>query len=144
MTATNVSVLFTAKRTCADGEQCDYYSEIIQLPDTSACPADRPYDPFWILWTGNVQNTGPTTENGTATPRGWSGPTPAGASRLCQYVYADGVYYYVDDGLIAPTAGATPGGSGPGGGAGPGSGGTPKPPGTASPKADSCKRYTYQ
>ena len=73
MTTTNVSFLFTAKRTCTGDEQCDYFSEIIQLADASACPAQRPVDPWWILWTGNVQNTGPSSENGQATPRAGQG-----------------------------------------------------------------------
>ncbi len=144
MTATTVSILFTAKRTCADGEQCDYYSEIVQLPDTSACPTARPDDPWWILWTGNVQNAGPTTETGTATPRGWGGATPAGPSRLCMYVYADGSYAYVGDGLIAPKP--APGGAGTGGGtgSGPGGGGASKPFDDSLPHPARCWRFAYQ
>jgi hypothetical protein len=146
--ATTVSFTFTVKRTCAGGEQCDYFSEIDQLTDDGPCPAGRPNDP-WILWTGDVQNTGPTTERGQATPRGWGGTAPVGRSRLCLYTYADGVYYLVDDSVIAhPGEGATtPGGDGttPGGsrpGAGPG--GTSKPSGNGSPTKGACARYAYQ
>jgi hypothetical protein len=144
--ATSVSFTFTAKRTCADGEQCDYFSEVDQLVGDGPCPADRPNDP-WILWTGDVQNTGPTTERGQATPRGWSGTAPAGRSRLCLYTYAEGVYHLVDDAVIArpgedsatPGGGTGPGGPRPGGGPG----GT-TPSGKGSPATGACARYAYQ
>lgn len=147
-TATTVSFLFTGKRTCTGGEQCDYFSELIQLADASACPAARPDDPWWILWTGNVQNTGPSSETGQATPRGWLAPTPPAPARLCQYIFADETYTLVDSALIAPGAagGTTPGGGGPGsgpGGAG-GPGGAAKPPGPPVPVAATCRRYGYQ
>jgi hypothetical protein len=154
-TATSVSFTFTATRTCSGGEQCDYFSEIDQLNDASACPAGRPPDP-WILWTGDVQNVGPTTETGRATPRGWAaGSATGGASRLCLYTFADDVYHLVADAVITRPAG---GGDGPApgtdvpvpgipkpGGTGSGSGDTPKP-GLGKPSAAtvSCLRYTYQ
>jgi hypothetical protein len=138
-TAAGVTFTFTAQRTCNGDEQCDYFSEVDQLPDTSACPATRSDDPWMILWTGNVQNTGPTTENGQALPRGWSGPTPAGLSRLCLYTFADGTYYFTDDALIAPPPALTP----PGGGSQPGSGSS-RPPGSALPVPAACRGYKYQ
>jgi hypothetical protein len=155
-TATSVSFTFTAKRTCTGGEQCDYFSELDQLTDASACPPGRPNDP-WIVWTGDVQNTGPTTETGRATPRGWgAGSTTTGSSRLCLYTFADNVYYLVADALITRPAGGGPDGSTPGtdvpipgapkpGGSGPGSG-DPSKPGLGKPSAAtvSCLRYTYQ
>lgn len=145
--ATSVSFVFTAKRTCSGDEQCDYFSEIDQLGDDGPCPPSQPHDP-WILWTGEVQNTGPTTESGQATPRGWDAPAPVGRSRLCLYTYADGVYYLLDDAVIArpgdgstpPGGSTTPGGSGPGGGPG----GPPKPSGKGSPTTGACARYRYQ
>jgi hypothetical protein len=149
-TVSSVTVSFTVKRTCGPDEQCDYFSEIDQLADTSPCPAAHPTDPWWILWTGQVQNAGPTTEGGPTTPRGWGAPAPAAPSRLCLYTYADDTYYLVADTVITrPSTGGggtppggdqTPGGSPPGGG----SGGTSKPGGQTSPGSTACKPYTYQ
>src|SRR6185312_10036264 len=103
---------FTTQRACSGGEQCDYFSEIDQLSDGSACPAARPNDP-WILWTGDVQNAGPATETGRALPRGW-GPA-ASPARLCLYIYADDVYYLVADAVITrPAGGGSSGGLIPG------------------------------
>jgi hypothetical protein len=154
-TATSVSFTFTAKRTCSGGEQCDYFSELDQLLDASACPAERPADP-WIVWTGDVQNTGPTTETGRATPRGWAGgPATGESSRLCLYTFADDVYYLVADALITRVAGGPgnstpaanvpfPGAPKPGGGnAGSGDGSKPAL-GKPSAATVSCLRYTYQ
>lgn len=144
MTATNVSILFTGHRTCTGGEQCDYFTEIDQLEDDSLCPPQHPEGPWWILWTGKVQNTGPSSETGTATPRGWSGPTPAGRTRLCMYMYADFNYYLVDSAMIAPAP--TPAAPGPGGpGSTPGNAdGRPRQLGKPSPDTVTCRRYVYQ
>jgi hypothetical protein len=165
VTATSVTFSLTAKRTCAGGEQCDYFSEIDQLADDGPCPADHPHDP-WITWTGNVQTTGPTTETGKIGPRGWTGLAAVPPTRLCVYTYADRVYYLIADAVIQPPTGdpGTPNGGGSGGtgdnGGGAGGGGTTTtgsksdpivagasdPVGTGPVKASavSCKNFVYQ
>ena len=164
VTPTSVSFSLTSKRTCDPGEQCDYFSEIDQLADASACPADHPADP-WILWTSNVQTTGPTTETGKISPRGWLGPTPVPPTRLCVYTYADRVYYLTADAVVTQPAGGPGDGTddpGPGdgsgaGGTGGGSGGAKDPgnaivPGASVPggtgpvtaRSVSCQNFVYQ
>lgn len=159
VTATSVSFSLTAKRTC-NGEQCDYFSEIDQLPDDGPCPASQPSDP-WISWTGNVQTTGPTTETGKITPRGWllaTGPVPP--VRLCVYTYADRVYYLIADAVVSPAGPGSP--DAPGGAdgdppAGGSNGGAIAPgdvivpgasvPGGSGPvtaRGVSCRNFVYQ
>ncbi|HET6507279.1 MAG TPA: hypothetical protein VFG42_10860 [Baekduia sp.] len=158
-TSTSVSFTFTVKRVCSGGEQCDYFSELDQLTDASACPATRPHDP-WILWTGDVQNTGPATETGRARPRGWSGAAVVGPTRLCLYTFTDGDYTLVATAVITRPSGGDPGDASPGGdgstptttqpgggtGSGTGAGGaTPKAPlSKPSARTVTCLRYTYQ
>lgn len=165
VTATTVSFSLTSKRIC-NGEQCDYFSELDQLTDDSPCPASRPNDP-WIAWTGNVQTTGPTTETGKITPRGWLGNPAAPPTRVCIYTYADRIYYLTADAVIKqpdPTTPGTPGsggdssddgaGSGSGGGGGGGASdpgnkvvaGASVPGGTGPVRANqvSCRNFVYQ
>lgn len=148
-TATSVAFSFTVTRTCADGEQCDHFSEIDQLADTSACPATHPSDAWWIFWTGQVQNGGPVTESGVSTPRGWSSSAPAASSRLCLYTFADSTFQLVADAVITRPAGATGGPTPnvnlppsllPGGG----SGGTKPGGGPNATMSAACKAYIYQ
>lgn len=128
-TATSITFTFTSKRIC-NGEQCDYFSEFDQLADDGPCPAARPNDP-WIAWTGNVQTTGPTTESGRISPRGWLGATPAPPTRLCVYTYADLEYYLTADVVLRQPAGdgGTTGPGSGGGGPGAGDGDAPTAPG---------------
>jgi hypothetical protein len=134
VTSTTVSFSLTAKRIC-NGEQCDYFSEIDQLADDGPCPASQPADP-WIAWSGTVQNTGPTTETGKISPRGWLAPTLAPPTRLCVYTYADRVYYLIADAVIQQPSGSVPATPGDGGGGSgdddtPGAGGGKTDPGNA-------------
>jgi hypothetical protein len=163
VTPTTVSFSLTAKRVC-NGEQCDYFSEIDQLADDAPCPQEQPAD-RWIAWTGNVQTTGPTTETGKITPRGWLAATPAPPTRLCVYTYADRVYYLTADAVVqqpaggagpdAPAAGGddgTGGGATGGGTTGGGTGGNAivvgatVPGGTGPVRARdvACRNFTYQ
>jgi hypothetical protein len=139
---TSISFTFTTKRACAGGEQCDYFSELDQLDDDTSCPLGRPSNP-WILWTGDVQNTGPTTETGQATPRGWNAVAPR--TRVCLYTYAEGEYSLTASALIAQPPGGAPGGGSTPGGTQPGgpNGTSPRSPGTGSAATD-CARYPYQ
>jgi hypothetical protein len=141
---TSVSFTVTMGRTCALEEQCDYFSEIDQIDGDGPCPAGHPEDP-WIMWTGDVQNTGPTTESATTTPRRWSPTSAIGTSRLCLYAYADLTYSYVDSATITqpprPATQIAPPGTP--GAPGPGAGGGPATPGGAGATA-ACRRYTSQ
>jgi hypothetical protein len=98
--ATSVSFTVTGQRTCAADEQCDYYSDLEDLTGGGDCPTTYPADP-WNTWNGQVQNTGPTTETGTVSPRGWlAGGT--GPERMCLFIFADGIYYYVGGADLTP------------------------------------------
>jgi hypothetical protein len=138
ITPTSVTFNVTAQRTCAPDEQCDYYADLEELDGTGDCPTTYPADP-WNAWNGNVQNTGPTTEVGTITPRRWTGTAPVAPERLCLFIFADNVYYGVGGVTIArpdapptttgtstpPGGTTTPPGVRPGGGTTPGTGRTP-------------------
>jgi hypothetical protein len=115
-TPTSLSFTVNAQRTCTPDEQCDYVAILDEADGTGDCPNPRPYD-TWNAWNGNVQNTGPTTEVHTITPRGWNGSGAAAPEKLCLYILADNVYYYVDGTTITEPAGG-------------GGGGTTNPPGT--------------
>lgn len=132
-TPSSVSFTVTAQRMCAADEQCDYYADLEELDGGGDCPTTYPADP-WNAWNGDVQNTGPTTETGTITPRGWLARVPPTTpTRLCLFVFADNAYYYVagttvtrPDGPPPPGTTTTPppaGGTTPA----PGSGGTTRP-----------------
>jgi hypothetical protein len=122
---TTVTFNATGQRTCAPDEQCDYFADLENLLGDGDCPATYPDDP-WNAWNGNLQNTGPTTEVWTITPRGWTGTAAVGPERLCLYIFADSVRYLVGGTVINRPAGAQPGGGGttnpPGGITLPGSG----------------------
>jgi hypothetical protein len=119
-TPSSVSFTVTAQRTCAADEQCDYYASIEEFDGPGDCPTTYPNDP-WNEWNGNVQNTGPTTEVATITPRHWPSPGAVGPERWCLFIFADNAYYYVDGTTITRPDGAQSGGGG--------SGGTTNPPG---------------
>lgn len=139
-TPTSVAFTVTGQRTCAPDEQCDYYAELDEVDGAGDCPTTRPSDPY-NAWNGNVQNTGPTTEVWTITPHHWLQSGAVGPERLCLYIYADYVYYYVSGTVISrPGGGGQTGGGGgtgtqpggitlPGGGR-TGSGGSSTTPGT--------------
>lgn len=142
-TPTSVSFTVTGQRTCAPDEQCDYYAELDEVDGAGDCPATRPSDPY-NPWNGNLQNTGPTTEVASITPRHWLQSGAVGPERLCLYIFADYVYYYVGGTVITrpdgggQTGGGTtnppPGGirlpGGGGTGTGTGSGGSSTTPGS--------------
>ncbi|WCB91468.1 hypothetical protein DSM104299_00139 [Baekduia alba] len=156
VTATTLSFTVTAQRTCAADEQCDYYADLEELDGDGPCPTDYPSDP-WNAWNGDVLNTGPSTETGTITPRRWPSTAAVAPSRLCLFIYADHVYYYVDGTTITrpstpagggtPTTPGAPGSSLPGvpKPKAPGSSGSssPTPPGAATTKL-TCAHYVYQ
>jgi hypothetical protein len=143
-TPTSVSFTVVGQRTCAADEQCDYYADLEDLDGAGDCPTTYPSDPYNI-WNGQVDNTGPTTETGTVTPKNWTGRGAVGPQRLCLYIFADGTYYYVSGTTITrpdpPADGGgtttTPGGSTnpPGGITLPGSGGAGGANGGRSPGA---------
>jgi hypothetical protein len=108
--ATTVTFNASAQRTCAPDEQCDYYADLENFLGGGDCPTTYPADPF-NAWNGNVQNTGPTTEVGMITPRAWTGAADPGPERLCLYIFADSVYYYVGGTVINRPAGAPPAGA---------------------------------
>jgi hypothetical protein len=145
VTASTVTFTATAKRTCVTDEQCDYFSEIDQIDGDGPCPATRPDNP-WIAWTGDVQNTGPSTENATITPRQWSSTDPVGPSRLCLFTYAELNYYLVGSAPIARPAvpGGNPSPPGTPTPRPPGAPGAPTPPGAVNPATVTCEHYTYQ
>jgi hypothetical protein len=149
-TPTTVTFTITGQRTCVAGEQCDYYADLEELDGDGACPTTYPADPK-NAWNGDLQNTGPTTETGTITPRHWSNPAPVGPERLCLFIFADNAYYYASGAVITrpgpppatgtgttttPGSTTTPGTTTPPGG---GSGRTPGAPVTGSSRTPTSR-----
>lgn len=127
VTPTSVTFNVTGQRTCAADEQCDYYADLEEVDAPGDCPTTAS-DPENI-WNGNVQNTGPTTEIGMIRPRRWTSRDAVAPSRLCLFIFADNVYYFVGGATItrpdAPTGdgtSTTPNGTTPLGGTAPGAG----------------------